>query len=273
MSSGQAFILGILQGLTEFLPVSSSGHLVIAQQLFGLEASGDYLLRFDLALHFGTLLAVIVVFYRDIGQMITGTARLAARPRAVTLREDFGARMALWVVIGTIPAGVIGIAFKDFWAELFTSARAAAVMLLVTGVILWLTRFVRHTDRNWKKVGMRDALAIGMAQAFAIFPGISRSGTTIAAALFTHWDRDLAARFSFWLAIPAILGGIVFEWDAFQAWQRSDLIPLLIGTTAAAVAGFFAIHWLLRVVRRGRLHLFSYYCWAVGIATLVWFSV
>lgn len=143
MSGFQALLLGALQGLTEFLPVSSSGHLVIAQQLFGLESSGAELLDFDLALHFGTLLSVIAVFYRDIGAMIAGFVRTLRRPKMQTIRSDPGALLAFLVVIGTIPAAVIGIAFKDFFHELFTSAISAALMLLVTGVLLWATRFVK----------------------------------------------------------------------------------------------------------------------------------
>lgn len=292
MTALEALLLGVIQGLTEFLPISSSGHLVIFQQLFGLKTASQLLLGFDLALHFGTLLAVIVVFYRDIGEMIAGCLRFLGRRvvrgsviRAAPtshentsegtgpaqLKADEGAYLAFLVIIGTVPAAVIGIAFADFFRSLFDSALKAGSMLLITGAILWGTRYVKQSHRQLKDLGLKDALIVGLAQAFAILPGISRSGTTIATALFSRWDRSLAARYSFLLAVPAILGGIVFEIEGLHHWSIQAIGPLIVGILAAAISGFIAIHWLLRVVQRGNLSYFSYYCWAVGIATLIWF--
>ncbi len=269
MEVWQALVLGIVQGLTEFLPISSSGHLVIIQQLFGLQASGEELLGFDLALHFGTLLSVVAVFYKDIGDMIAGCFRVVTR-RGV--KNDAGAHLAWLVIVGTIPAVVIALAFADFFRSLFDSAFTAGLMLLVTGAILFVTRFVKRSDRSQKDLRAHDAILVGCAQALAILPGISRSGTTISAGLFRNWDRKLAARFSFLLAVPAILGGIVFELENLSQWSVTALGPLIIGVVAAAISGYIAIHWLLRVVQRGNLSHFAYYCWAVGLAAVLWFS-
>ncbi len=293
MSVLEALVLGVIQGLTEFLPISSSGHLVIIQQLFGLEESGAELLGFDLALHFGTLLSVLAVFYRDIGEMIAGCflllRRVARRVLIVgaptsqqkdsdrtgpaPLRENRGAYLAFLVLAGTIPAAIIGVAFADFFRSLFDSALAAGTMLLVTGAILWGTRFVKSSERQLKDLCLADALIVGCAQALAIFPGISRSGSTIAAGLFSRWDRELAARYSFLLAVPAIAGGIIFELENLNQWSTQAALPLLVGVVAAALSGFFAIHWLLRIVQRGHFANFAYYCWAVGLATLVYFGI
>ena len=279
MSLWEALVLGVVQGFTEFLPVSSSGHLVIVQQLFGLEASSHQLLGFDLALHFGTLLSVLAVFYRDVGAMIAGFFRMIGyvirrgNKFRDKMKQDEGALLAMWVILGTIPAVVIALSFKDFFRTLFDSALSAGAMLIVTGLILWLTRCVKHHDRQLKDLCVRDILLVGCAQAFAILPGISRSGSTIATGLFFKWDKRLAARFSFLLAIPAILGGLVFELEGLSQWSEQALAPLILGVTAAALAGFLAIRWMLGIVQRGQLHHFAYYCWAVGAMTLVWFLV
>ncbi len=272
MSIWEAILLGVVQGLTEFLPVSSSGHLVITQQLLGVQASSHQLLGFDLALHFGTLLSVVAVFYKDIGQMIAGVLRVLRRPSWQAIKNDEGAYLAWLVILGTIPAAVIGIGFKDFFRSLFDSALIAGAMLLITGTILWLTRYVKRHDRQLKNLCGADALMVGCAQALAIFPGISRSGSTIAAALFSKWDKDLAARYSFLLAIPAIVGGIVFELEGLSQWSQQSLLPLILGVATAALAGFLAIRWLLGMVRRGQLHHFAYYCWAVGLFTIIYFN-
>jgi undecaprenyl-diphosphatase len=269
----EAIALGIVQGLTEFLPVSSSGHLVIMQQIFGLKASSEVLLGFDLALHFGTLISVVLVFHRDLLAMARGLWLLLRRPAETRLSKNNGAYLDLLVIIGTIPAVVAALAFKDFFRGLFASALTAAVMLLVTGGVLWLTRYARALERRLTQLTGRDALLVGIAQAVAIFPGISRSGMTISAALFQGWDRALAARFSFLLAVPAILGGIVFELDGLRDWSAQAFWPLVAGVIAATISGFIAIHWLLRVVQRGRLHHFAYYCWTVGLAALLWFGL
>ncbi len=275
----QALCLGIIQGLTEFLPISSSGHLVITQQLFQLKESGSFLLSFDLALHCGTLFAVLVVFYRDIGRIFVGSFhwfRSLCRCGIATTAEQQkksqpGARWGGLLLLGTIPAAVIGLSLKDFFAGLFTNASAAGAMLLVTGLILWLTRYVRQTDRSFSQIRGWEFFLVGVAQAIAILPGISRSGITIATGLFRRWDSDLAARFSFLLAVPAIAGGVLLEIRSFQVEALESLSLLIVGTVAAAISGFFAIHALLQIVRRGHLSLFAYYCWVAGAVTLIWF--
>lgn len=267
----QGLFLGVVQGLTEFLPISSSGHLVILQQWLGIQVGGDILLGFDLVLHFGTLLAVVAVFYREVGQMTSGTTQWLLGMKRASEEARHGARLTGLILLGTLPAAVIGLAFKSDFEKLFTEARTAGLMLIGTGVILWSTRLAGQGWRVLSGVRLLDVVLVGLAQAFAILPGISRSGTTIAMGLFCRWDRELAARYSFLLAIPAIAGGMILQVGEMPP-SVVELWPVfLVGMVAAAVSGFFAIHCLLRVVRRGQLSWFAYYCWAVGIAAWLYF--
>lgn len=250
--------MGVVQGLTEFLPVSSSAHLVIIQSLFHLNKAAS-ILAFDVALHFGTLLAVIFVFRRDLLLMIREGAS-----------GTFGvsARLALLVIVATLPAAVVGLCFKHRIETLFVSPKVAGFGLIVTGTVLWLTKGVLKQTKGEKEATFRDALLVGIAQSVAITPGISRSGSTMATGLFRHFDQVFAARFSFLMAIPAILGSVVLEAKELKDLQGS-LLPVFMGVVAAAITGFLSIQWLLRIIGRGRLYLFSYYCWIVGVATVI----
>ncbi len=245
----QAVLLGVLQGLTEFLPISSSGHLVIVQRLMGLQ-DPSLVFTFDIAVHVGTLLAVIVAFSAEIRELV---------------RRPFS-RLMLMLVIATLPAVVVGLGFKDQIEALFTSPRVAAVGLLMTGLLLWLTRWIGnrqgispHGPRLW------EALVVGCAQAVAITPGISRSGSTIATGLYCQWDRNFAARFSFLMAIPAIAGAALLQSFELNASTLAHTDLLLIGIVSSGVTGLFAIKMLLWIIGRGRLHYFAYYCWGIGL--------
>lgn len=270
-----AVFLGALQGATEFLPVSSSGHLVIAQGLLGVRLENGGMMAFDVCLHFGTLLAIVAAFWRDLAQIVasffrrgacSGPAGEASGAERMTDRE--ARRLGVFLIIGTLPAVVLGLSLKGFFERLFSDALAAAIMLLVTGAILWGTRFIADREIPLSRMGWHRALAVGLAQAVAIVPGISRSGSTIAGGLYLGLDRRLAARFAFLLAVPAIGGATALQIKDLTLLSRGDLLATIVGSAVAAAVGFICVQWMLHVVRRGRLSWFAYYCWAAGLAAL-----
>lgn len=260
-------MLGIVQGLTEFLPISSSGHLVLFQNLFHLkDVSG--VLAFDVALHFGTLLAVTFIFRRDLRDMTADTLSVLQPSRRK--EGHAAARLALLVVVATLPAVVVGLGFKHQIEKIFVSSPLeTGIEFIITGVVLWLTRKITVHSKGEKDATLRFALLVGIAQAIAILPAISRSGMTMAMALFLGFDQIFAARFSFLMSIPAILGSVVLEGKDIGHILPGHQVPILLGTLVSAITGFLAIKWLLRIISRGRLYLFSYYCWAIGILTLI----
>jgi undecaprenyl-diphosphatase len=267
MSLLQALILGLLQGLTEFLPVSSSGHLVLGQYL--LNVQNPNMLSFDVFVHFGTLISVCIIFQKDIVEIIRS---LYHALRTNMLRSAYQTnehiRLGLAILIGTIPAGVIGVLFHDQVAEAFRDPKLVAVDLIVTGLILFLTRFARGVEH--KRLGMVSGFIVGLAQAVAILPGISRSGSTISAGLFLRLSPAVAARFSFLLSIPVIAGAALLESRTIvHQGMEMGFGPFLVGTIAAAVAGYFAIKLLLRIVERGRFSWFAFYCFTVGIVGII----
>ncbi|MDA0747050.1 MAG: undecaprenyl-diphosphate phosphatase [bacterium] len=254
MTLFQAVVLGLVQGISEFLPISSSGHLVLGEALLGVPA-GD--LTFEVFVHFGTLLAVLTALRGRVWVLVQGCFR----------REAAAWRMVLLLGLGTVPAGMIGILFEDALEVMFSSPAAASGWLLVTGVVLWSTRF-RQGSRE--EVGLKDTILIGLAQAFAILPGISRSGMTISMGLWRGLDGREAATFSFLLSIPVILGATVLKVGELVVHPPAQeaLVALGAGTVAAYISGILAIRWLLALLQGGRLDRFAYYCWAVGVLGL-----
>jgi undecaprenyl-diphosphatase len=267
MSIVQALILGVLQGLTEFLPVSSSGHLVLGQYL--LNVQNPEMLSFDVYVHFGTLISVCVIFRKEIVQMILSLWKvIRTRDLKGAYRSDEYARLALAIVIGSIPAAVIGLKYHDQIAEAFRDPKLAAVNLIVTGLLLFITRFPRAVEG--KKVGMLSGFIIGCAQAAAILPGISRSGTTMSAGIYLRLSPVTAARFSFLLSIPVIGGAALLETKTvIRQGMEMGFGPFIVGVIAAAITGYFAIKILLRIVERGKFSWFAFYCLAVGIAGIL----
>lgn len=287
-----AFLLGVLQGATEFLPVSSSGHLVLVPWLFGWPAPG---LAFDIVVHWGTALAVVVYFWRDwvslVGaafrslsptlrrlQMTLGLGRFSAGEDASgsqafveSSQGSTEARLAWFILLGTLPAALIGYLLEDFFEEMFSRPVTAASFLLVTAVLLAATEWLGRRERDLDKLTWLDALIIGLAQALAIFPGISRSGATIAASLARGLRREPAARFSFLLATPIILGaGLLKVADLARAGDLAAQAPMLVvGLVTASIVGFGCIHFLLRYLQRRRLYPFAIYCAVVGTACLL----
>ncbi|MDH3976000.1 MAG: undecaprenyl-diphosphate phosphatase [Deltaproteobacteria bacterium] len=259
----EALILGLVQGLTEFLPISSSGHLVIAKSIMGGVREPGIL--FEVLLHLGTLLAVLLFFRKDIIKLVLSLT-LAGNLSDGERKE--GRKMVLAVIAGTLPTVVIALLFKDIFEALFSSVKIVSLMLLITGLLLFLSDMVR--DRKREKVSLKDALIIGIVQGAAIIPGISRSGSTIAAGLFMGINGEKAAKFSFLLSIPAILGAVVLHAKDISGLNNGHMIPYLAGVTAAAVSGFFSIKVLMKVVAGRRLKLFAFYCWTVGIIGLIY---
>lgn len=268
-----ALILGIIQGLTEFIPISSSAHLALAPWLFGWPAYG---LFFDTMLHWGTLLAVLAYFRKDWIAVIRGfiasvTARGPWDARPGGRLAAPASRLAWGLILGSIPAAVLGYLFKDFFEGLFSAPRAIAVFLLVTALILFLSERAGRRIRALETLNIPDALVIGLAQAAAIAPGISRSGATMAAGLARGLTRDAAARFSFMLSTPVILGaGLLQLVDlATTSEAAPPLAVLLAGFIAAALTGYLCIRFLLNYLRRGSLNVFAIYCGVAGVAVLI----
>lgn len=265
----EALVLGIVQGLTEFLPVSSSGHLVLGQALFGIKEPEIF---FDVMLHLGTLGAVCVVFRREIWSLIKEFLHLLRilfnkSALAAAWQERPAFKLLVLILAGTIPTGIIGIVFKDTFESMFASTLTVSFALLFTGLFLFLTGRIKQGTRDITGFRAVDALIIGLAQGLAIIPGISRSGATISTGLFLKLDRELIVRYSFLLSIPAILAAVALQVkDAGQS--TFSPLGLSLGFLAALISGLLALLLLLKIVRRGRLHFFAYYCWLVGLTGL-----
>jgi len=260
MTVFQAIFLAVVQGLTEFLPVSSSGHLVFFQSLFGLE---EPQVAFDVMLHLGTLLAVVVYLRADISQILQGTWEWVKGRR----EGEEKAKLLLWIVVATVPTGLMGILFRDWVESLFSRPQAVGLMLLVTGGVLWLTRTVKKNEKTAGKIGVMDALIIGIAQGVAIIPGISRSGATISTGLFRGLHRELAGKFSFLLSIPAVLGAAFLKFREIDTGAEFGVT--FIGMTVAFVIGLLSLKLLMKIIRAGKLSGFAYYCWAMGILMIL----
>ncbi len=268
----QGIILGILQGLTEFLPVSSSGHLVLGQLFFGITES---VLSFDISVHMGTLAAVLVVYRQDIFQMAASLMRFVSGPGERSLKAfmaDRNRKLATWIILGSIPTAVVGLVMKQYEHALFTNGALVGAMLMVTGLVLWLSRRFYGNVPDQVDFDLKRALTLGLAQGLAVLPGISRSGSTISVGLFLGLDRDTAARFSFLLSIPAIAGAQVLSLkDSFSSGLAIDPVTIC-GTIVSFITGLVALKLLLKLVQTGKFHLFAPYCWAVG-AVVLWLNL
>jgi undecaprenyl-diphosphatase len=267
-----AIALGIIQGLTEFLPVSSSGHLVLLQNVFGMTEPE---LLLDIWLHVGTLTAVVVVFFKEIVSilnMLINFPRLYRKHKglAAMFKENQDVRLAGLIIFGSIPTGILGLVFHEMAEQIFSSVQIVGIMLLITGTFLWLTRWASTHGRTLNRMKISDSLFVGLAQGLAILPGISRSGATISAALFLGIDRELAGRFSFLLCIPAIAGAMILSLNSPVANSTIPADGIFAGTVAAGLTGFVALKILLKLVRKGHLYYFSPYCWVLGSVALVW---
>ncbi|MEC7619575.1 MAG: undecaprenyl-diphosphate phosphatase [Bacteroidota bacterium] len=262
MSALETLILGIVQGLTEFLPVSSSGHLELVKAIFGSDYEQQQGLLVTITLHAATAFSTIFVFRKDIVMILSDLLRF---------KRGESLNFSLKIVLSMIPAVIIGLFFEDFIASLFVGKIAlVAVMLMITALLLFLADRV---NENNKELNYSNTFYIGVIQAIAILPGISRSGATIALAVLLKIDRNKAARFSFLMVIPLILGSMaksVIDGDLSQ--DSTALLPLLVGFVSAFITGVFACRWMVTLVKKSQLKYFSFYCFAVG-ALAILFSV
>jgi undecaprenyl-diphosphatase len=256
MTWWEAGILGLVQGLTEFLPVSSDGHLDLAKALLGLPRAG---VVFDVVLHVATLCAVVVVYWRRLTDLLRGAVR----------GDGAAWRYLGLIALATVPAGAAGLLWEDFWAGEF-SLVSIGVQFLVTGGILWSTQFVGAPVPG-AALGARHAGLIGVAQAAALFPAVSRSGTTVATGMWMGIDPVRAGEFSFLMSLPAIAGAAVLELPKLSSGAAgAGPLALAAGFAVSLVSGVFAIRWLLVLLRRRAFHRFALYCWAVSLVTIGW---
>jgi undecaprenyl-diphosphatase len=265
MTIWEAILLGVIQGATEFLPVSSSGHSVLVPLLFNLETPS---LGAVAIAHLGTLGAVLLYFRADLAQLVAGSWQ-ALRRQTYWRSPDF--RLATWIVVGTIPAVVVGFLFKDFFDALTEQPRVVAALLMGTALILVVGERLFSGQKQLEEMNGADAIWIGLLQALALFPGISRSGSTIMAGLFRGLNRELAARYSFLLGIPAIAGGGLLS--LLDLMGSGDTTPVLVYLTVLLVSfavGYVCIVGLLNLVRRYRLYGFAIYCVLASLFFLVW---
>ncbi len=270
MNVFEALVLGIVQGLTEFLPVSSSGHLVLFQHFFGLREAQ---LFFDISVHTGTLMAVIIFFRKEIFSILASLVRFAGmvsekKVSPAEAMQDTDVKLALLILAGSVPTGIIGILFHKIAEDIFSSVFLVGWTLIVTGILLWLTRSVKNPGSGIEGFSLRHALGIGLVQGIAIVPGISRSGSTIAAGLFLGLNRETAARYSFLLSIPAIVGAQILALKDLGS-AAADM-NALYGALSAGLVGYGALAFLVYIVNKGRLFLFAPYCWVIGALALTY---
>lgn len=247
----QALILAIIQGITEWLPISSSGHLVIVQEYFGLAPP----VISDVILHVGTLFVILVAFWKDIASILKAVAKLDFKA------ED--GKLAVFIVVGNIPTAIIGFVFRDIFKSFFSNLLAVGIALLGTGSILYISKY----GKNGEEMSYLDAFLIGVAQGIAIIPGISRSGVTIATGLLSKLKKEMVFKFSFLLSIPAVIGATVTESsDVFLA--EMDGLTMILGVLVSMIVGYVALKLLQRLLLKERFYLFAFYCWLLGTAIM-----
>jgi len=266
----EAIVLGIIQGITEFLPISSSGHLVLLQNLFGIKEGN---LFFTEMLHFGTLISIFVVYFNDIIKIIVEFFKLIIsiiKGKKVKVINKYQ-KLGLLIILGSIPTAIIGLLFKDFFESLYASILPIGFAFLVTGLLLWFSEKKAFQNKDVKNMSALDAFLIGTAQGIAIIPGISRSGSTIVAGLLRGLNKPLATEYSFLLALPVTFGasllGIV---DVINS--KTEILinfPLLVGVLASTIVGIITIKFLINLINKNKLHYFSYYLWILGIFVIV----
>jgi len=259
----QAFILGIIQGLTEFIPVSSSGHLVLVPHVLGWRFDPSQAFVFDVLVQWGTLFAVIVYFRHDLIEIAVDFFKALASGKPFATEN---ARMGWYLIVATIPAVVVGLLAKDLIESAFASAAATGFFLLVTAALLVVAEMVGKRNRSMEQMTWFDSLWIGCSQVLALLPGVSRSGSTITGGMTRNLDRSSAARFSFLMSVPVMLGAGVLAFKDLFAMQQTDhfLLPLLVGFFAALISGYVAIRWLITYLSKHSLYIFAGYCFIVG---------
>lgn len=272
MTYFQSIILGIIQGASEFLPISSSGHLVLAPYLFGWEINTREAFVFDVLVQVATLSAVIIYYWKDLVLIFKSFIHGIVQKKPF---DDINSRMGWYLILATIPAGTAAILFKDTFEGAFSDPKSAAVFLLVTSILLIIGELLGKLTRNLEALTWGDALIIGVFQVLALFPGISRSGSTITGGLIRKFDRSASARFSFLMAVPVMLAaGVLAMIDLLQSPELFINIPVyLAGFVTSAIVGYFAIRWFIGYLSRQSLYIFAGYCAVLGLGFLTYFSL
>ncbi len=294
MSFFESILMGLIQGLTEFLPVSSSGHLAIFKQLFGMKDVG---IAFDVLLHVGTLIAVFVAFHKDIWELIVNAVGIIVdvckniaiwfknfskrklltekKTKYIKVISTPYRRFVMLILVTTIPTGIMGIVFDDIIENASTALIIPGICLLITGVLLLIADNTPAGDKDSTNVSFKNAFGIGVCQGLATLPGISRSGTTIVACLVSKIDKTFAVKYSFIMSIPVILGAAVLQVPdlATESNSGGDIASYIVGMLVAAVVGYICIKTMLNIVRKQKFKYFAYYCFVVGIAAIITFFV
>ncbi|MBI9046768.1 MAG: undecaprenyl-diphosphatase UppP [Anaerolineaceae bacterium] len=268
MTIFQSLILGIVQGITEFLPISSSAHLVLIPYFFKWDIAEEFIFPFDVLVQMGTLIAVIIYFRQDLISIIRCFFRDIKNKQPFHSNES---RLGLLIIIATIPAGAIGYFLDDVVEQAFQNPMLTAFFLLVTAGLMLLSEKFSKKEKDLSDMSTIDALWIGFFQLMAIFPGISRSGATISGGLFKNFKRETAARFSFLISIPIMLAaGLKSMLDLNQISQINEFLPIMaIGFITSAIVGYVSIAWLLKFLNKNRINIFSYYCILLALATFL----
>ena len=269
----EAIILGLTQGLAEFLPISSSGHLALLQHFFGIQ--GERVLVFAVLLHFGTLLSVFAVYYKDIWALIV---ELGAAIKDIVTGKGFGfyknetRTLGYMIIVATIPTAIIGIVFNDVFAGFYTNLAAIGIGLLITGTILFVSERVKTSQIGIGQMKFRHAVLVGICQGIAITPGISRSGSTLFGSLISGIKKEACVKYAFLISIPSILGSVILEGPkAFDGGMDLNfLVPVAVGVLVAAISGFLAIKIMIAFVSKNKLKYFSYYTWILGVAVIIY---
>ena len=268
----QAIILGLVQGLAEFLPISSSGHLAILENFFGIK---ENMLFFAVMLHFGTLLAVFAAFWKDIWELLKElvlTIKDLIGRKGLRLDERPVRKLGVMIIVACIPTAVMGFAFGDVFEGLYSKPIAIAIMFVITGILLILAETYGGGNRTIENLNYRNSLFIGLVQGIAIIPGISRSGSTLFSSLLCKLDRDFAVKFVFLISIPTILGSVILELpDGIkEGVSGSDWGPVIVGVIVSFISGLFAVKVMLKVVKNRKLKYFSYYLFVLAVIVVVY---
>jgi len=266
----ELILLGLIQGITEFLPVSSSGHLVIAKYFLKLNLPGA---AFEAFVHFGTVLAVIILFKKEIKELFMSLFEsiyklFKGEKLSSIFKKDLNSKFAWFLIISSVPAAIIGYGFNLYLEILFNKTLITSLMLFVTGILLWLgNKNYTEGNKNILEISCKDAIFIGLAQATAIIPGISRSGLTVLAGLQRNLDREFAAKYSFILSVPIILGATIFKIGKLSA-LNIKLSNLLLSGFIALISGYLAMKLFMRLLKSRKIYFFSYYLWILSISTI-----
>ena len=284
MSIIEAIIMGIVQGLTEFLPVSSSGHLAISKYILGIDLEAGVL--FEMLLHIGTLIAIFIVYYKDIISLFLEGLGIVKdsiifmfnllnpqKKDNIKIIDSEYRKFVMLIIIASIPTAIIGLLLKDFVVYGFSSLLVPSVALLITGTFLFASSKIAKGNKLPNDTKYKDSIFVGIIQGIATIPGISRSGSTIVAGQLMGMEKEFVVKFSFLMSIPAVLGGTLLEIKDVTGdmLNQSLIAPYLIGTIASAIVGYICIKTLLKVIKKDKLHYFSYYCWTIGFLSLGWY--